>query len=176
MPEERDSRTYLVALKSDAASVLLEAFEAAHAGDRASAVAAKAQEAVSCVNPAAASRMTPILDAIRDFEDHDPDFALDDLLAELALGGGGRSPTAGAGIKLASLHKTKGLQWPVVYLLGMEEGHIPDYREEENPVREERRLCFVGVCRAEAVLVLTRVHAFRTFRKKPSRFLDELGL
>lgn len=176
VPEERDSRKYLLALKSDAASVLLEAFEAAHAGDRASAVAAKAQEAVSCVDPAAAARMTPILDAIRDFEDHDPDFALDDLLAELALGGGGRSPTAGAGIKLASLHKTKGLQWPVVYLLGMEEGHIPDYREEENPVREERRLCFVGVCRAEDVLVLTRIRAFRTFRKTPSRFLGELGL
>jgi DNA helicase-2/ATP-dependent DNA helicase PcrA len=175
-PDERDSREYLLALHSNAASVLLEVFEAAHAGEPASVVAAKAQGAVACVDPAAAAGITPILDAIKDFEDHDPDFALDDLLAELALGSGGRSPTAGGGIKLASLHKTKGLQWPVVYLLGMEEGHLPDYRDEDNPVREERRLCFVGVCRAEDVLVLTWIRAIRTYRKTPSRFLGELGL
>lgn len=175
-PEPRDSREYLLAMDNDAAAVLLETFETAHAGEPASAVAAKAQRAVACVDPAAAAGIAPIVNAIKDFEDHDPDFALDDLLAELALGGGGRSPTTGGGIKLASLHKTKGLQWPVVYLLGMEEGHLPDYREEENPIREERRLCFVGVCRAEDVLVLSRIRAIRTFRKKPSRFLSELGL
>ena len=175
-PDERDSREFLGALKGPAADFLHEAFDAAHAGQPGSTVAAKAREAVACVDPGAAADIEPILNAIRDFEDHDPDFSLDDLLAELALGSGGRPPTAGGGIKLASLHKTKGLQWPMVYLLGMEKGHLPDYREEENPIREERRLCFVGVCRAEDVLVLTRIRAVRTYRKTPSPFLGELGL
>ncbi len=175
-PEERESINFLSVLGGDAAGCLREAFDAAHSGEPPMAVAGKARAAIAVVDQGAADDIDPILDAIADFEAHDPEFSLDDLLSELALGGGGRPPTAGSGIKLATLHKTKGLQWPIVYLVGMEEGHLPDYREEENPLHEERRLCFVGVCRAEETLVLTRIRAVKTFSKKASPFLAELGM
>ena len=73
-------------------------------------------------------RLTPIVESVTDFEQHDAEFTVDDLLADLALGSGGRAPTQGGGVRVASLHKTKGLQWPTVFMLGLEDGHMPDYR------------------------------------------------
>lgn len=174
-PDERVSTEFLDGLTSPAVPFLSEAFDAAQAGAAASDVAAKAHEALACIDAAAAAEAEQILEAIADFEAHDPDFSLDDLLAELALGGGGRPPTSGSGIKVASLHKTKGLQWPVVYMIGMEQGLLPDYRTEENPLREERRLCFVGICRAEDVLVLSWIRAIGRHAKTPSCFIGEMG-
>lgn len=175
-PEERESIAFLDTFDGAAASQLREAFHAAHSGEPPIVVAGKARAAIASIDQEAAENIDPILEAIQDFEAHDAEFSLDDLLSELALGSGGRPPTAGSGIKLATLHKTKGLQWPVVYLIGMENGHLPDYRDDENPMHEERRLCFVGVCRAEEALILTRIRAIKTFPKKPSPFLAELGV
>ena len=99
------------------------------------------------------------------------------VLSELALGGVGLAPTAGGGVKVASLHRTKGLQWPRVYIVGLEQGMLPDYRTEtEAELSEERRACFVGVCRAETHLTLTRIRQFRGFRKPPSIFLKEMDI
>lgn len=177
VPESRDSIEFLEALDCQGASLLREAFDAAYAGESAIVVAEKARNAIASSDTQDALAIDPILDAIKDFERHDPEFSLEDLLAELALGGGGRPPTAGSGIKIATIHKTKGLQWPVVYMVGLEKGHLPHYKDEENPVHEERRLCFVGVCRAEDVLILTRVRVVRRrFSKPASLFLDEMGL
>jgi DNA helicase-2/ATP-dependent DNA helicase PcrA len=175
-PETRESIEFLNALSCQGADELREVFNAAYAGESALVVAAKARSAMAILDEEAASSIDPILDAIKDFEDHDPEFSLEDLLAELALGGGGRPPTSGSGIKLATVHKTKGLQWSIVYLVGLEKGHLPHYKEEENPIHEERRLCFVGICRAEDRLVLTRVRAVGRHRKPPSLFLEEMGL
>lgn len=76
-----------------------------------------------------------------------------------------------------SLHRTKGLQWPRVYIVGVEQGTLPDYRTEtEAALSEERRACFVGVCRAETHLTLTRIEQYRGFRKPPSIFLEEMGI
>jgi DNA helicase-2/ATP-dependent DNA helicase PcrA len=99
-------------------------------------------------------------------------YTLEHLLADLALKSGGRPPTEGGGVKVATLHATKGVQWPTVYLVGLEEGRLPDYRvtTAEQPA-EERRACFVGVCRAEDTLILTWSRRFRTMRQTPSRFL-----
>lgn len=174
-PEARDSIGFLQDLDSPAAASLRGAFDAAHAGGPSLEVAEAVLRAIHDVDEDSAEEVAPIVAAIGDFEAHDPEFALDDLLAELSLGSMGRAPTTGSGIKVASLHKTKGLQWPVVYMLGMEEGHLPDYREDENPLREERRLCFVGVCRAEDVLILSRIQTFGRHRRIPSRFIAELG-
>jgi len=111
------------------------------------------------------------------FEAHDPEYSLDHLLADLALGGKGGAPTAGGGVKLATIHRTKGLQWPHVYLIGLEQGHLPHYYSKtEEQVREERRLCFVGVCRAEDSLTITRIEEYRGYSKAPSPFLRELGI
>lgn len=176
IPEERESIAVLDTFDGVAAGQLREALDAAHSGESPIVVVSKVRAAIASVDQEIAEDIDPIVEAIQDFEAHDAEFSLDDLLSELALGSGGRPPTAGSGIKLATLHKTKGLQWPVVYLVGMENGHLPDYRDDENPMHEERRLCFVGVCRAEDVLILTRIRAIKTFQKKLSPFLAELGV
>ncbi|MGH2796573.1 MAG: 3'-5' exonuclease [Thermoleophilaceae bacterium] len=62
-------------------------------------------------------------------------------------------------------------------MLGLEEGKLPNYRaESEEAMREERRICFVGVCRAEEHLTLSRIEWYSVHRQKPSRFLTEMGL
>jgi DNA helicase-2/ATP-dependent DNA helicase PcrA len=110
------------------------------------------------------------------FELYDKDFSLEHLLSELALGSIGRAPTMGGGVKIASLHRTKGLQWKVVYLVGLEEGHHPDRRSvEDKDLFEERRLCFVGVSRAEERLVVTWSRTSSGYPRQPSRFLAEMG-
>jgi superfamily I DNA/RNA helicase len=99
------------------------------------------------------------------------------LLADLALGGKGGAPTEGGGVKLATIHRTKGLQWPHVYLVGLEQDSLPHYyARTDEQMREERRLCFVGVCRAEDSLTVTRIREYRGYQKAPSLFIAELGL
>jgi len=111
------------------------------------------------------------------FEAHDPEYSIDHLLSDLALGGKGGAPTEGGGVKLATIHRTKGLQWPHVYMIGLEADQLPFYRiETDEELREERRLCFVGTCRAEDSLTITRIESYRGHPKSPSLFLRELGL
>ena len=83
-------------------------------------------------------------------------------------------------VTLMTLHSAKGLEFPVVVLAGLEEGLFPHVRsiEEEAGIEEERRLCYVGMTRAQRRLVLTYTHqraAFGTARPSlPSRFLAEI--
>ncbi|MCI0408347.1 MAG: UvrD-helicase domain-containing protein [Acidobacteria bacterium] len=89
--------------------------------------------------------------------------------------------TRGAGgISLMTLHCAKGLEFPVVFLVGMEENLFPHAhsREELDDVEEERRLCYVGMTRAKERLLLTRAVSRRLFGRsqfnEPSRFLEEI--
>jgi len=174
---EDSTQRYLEGLAGNpVADELLRLRELAFDGGTPSQLAAQAQVAIAAADAAAAGRVQHLVDAVADFERYDSEFSVDDLLAELALGSGGRAPTEGGGVRIASLHKTKGLQWPIVYALGLEEGHMPDYRADEEDLPEERRTCFVGVCRAEDELILTFARRFRTHQRKPSRFLGELGV
>jgi DNA helicase-2/ATP-dependent DNA helicase PcrA len=83
-------------------------------------------------------------------------------------------------VKLLTIHASKGLEFPVVFLSGMAEEFLPHHRalDEVGGVEEERRLCYVGMTRAQRLLFLTRSRAIlmRDERKplKPSRFLEEL--
>ena len=127
--------------------------------------------------PRLAGDVGRLREAVVAFTEHDPNFSLEHLLTELALGAGGQAPTSGGGVKVATLHRTKGLQWPVVVVIGMEDGCLPDYRANNAPLlSEERRLCFVGVSRAEDELWLTRAQRTHGWRRMPSRFLAEMGL
>ncbi|HET8791384.1 MAG TPA: DNA helicase II, partial [Modicisalibacter sp.] len=83
-------------------------------------------------------------------------------------------------VQLMTLHSAKGLEFPVVFIAGVEEGLFPHKMSMEEPGRleEERRLCYVGVTRAMSKLYLTyaelrRLHGKETFQR-PSRFLREL--
>jgi DNA helicase II / ATP-dependent DNA helicase PcrA len=88
-------------------------------------------------------------------------------------------PDDGGLVTLMTLHTAKGLEFRAVFMIGMEEGIFPHSRSiEENTLEEERRLCYVGMTRAQERLTLT--HAMRRSlygrydANLPSRFLDEL--
>jgi superfamily I DNA/RNA helicase len=140
------------------------------------AVAEQARRAATASDPGAAAALARMVAAVADFQDYDPSFNLDDLLADLVLGAGGRPPTAGGGIKVATLHKTKGLEWPTVYMVGLEQGTMPYYKSSEEQVPDDRRVCFVGVCRAERELFLSYCERLYGYPKVPSQFLAEMEL
>ena len=83
-------------------------------------------------------------------------------------------------VVLMTLHSVKGLEFPVVFLCGLEEGVFPGFRSftEEGGIEEERRLCYVGITRAREKLYMTnakqRTLFGNTTYNKPSRFLDEI--
>ena len=82
-------------------------------------------------------------------------------------------------VTLMTLHAAKGLEFPVVAIIGMEDGMLPHERSlQEKTIEEERRLCFVGITRAMRVLLLTNARFRSVFGKSsatiPSRFLEEL--
>ncbi len=87
-----------------------------------------------------------------------------------------------ARVTLMTLHAAKGLEFPLVFLAGLEEGLFPHSRTLMNPeeLEEERRLCYVGMTRAMNTLVLTRAHYRRRYGNDspeasvPSRFLEEV--
>jgi DNA helicase-2/ATP-dependent DNA helicase PcrA len=79
-----------------------------------------------------------------------------------------------------TLHSAKGLEYPVVFLVGMEDGVFPHFRSLGDPdeLEEERRLCYVGITRARERLYLchawSRMLFGSTDYRAPSRFLDEI--
>jgi len=85
-----------------------------------------------------------------------------------------------APVLMMSLHAAKGLEFDTVFLVGMEEGLIPHMRAVQDPgqMEEERRLCYVGMTRAQNRLVLTRARERSYFGDRrltlPSRFLSEI--
>jgi DNA helicase-2/ATP-dependent DNA helicase PcrA len=125
------------------------------------------------------------------FDDRDPQQGLEDFLAEVALVSDVDAyDENGEGATLITLHMVKGLEFPVVFMVGMEEGLLPHQRaldeREENPslvgatteMAEERRLCYVGMTRAKDRLYLScafRRHLYgRSQPAFPSRFLTEI--
>jgi DNA helicase-2/ATP-dependent DNA helicase PcrA len=103
------------------------------------------------------------------------------FLAHAALESGeGQGASGQDCVQLMTLHSAKGLEFPVVFLVGMEDGLFPSQRsvEQEGRLEEERRLAYVGITRAREKLVLCyaesrRLHGMETLGR-PSRFLAEL--
>ena len=117
----------------------------------------------------------------RDFQDLSPDEGLMGFLERVALVSDvdNLDQTQDA-VTLTTLHQAKGLEFPVVFMVGMEEGLLPHARSLDDPaeMEEERRLCYVGMTRAEERLYLVR--AFRRMvmgggmPNMPSRFLRDI--
>jgi DNA helicase-2/ATP-dependent DNA helicase PcrA len=123
-----------------------------------------------------------LVSAARDYESRDPEASLGGFVDRLSLlsEADEESGTKNARVWLMSMHAAKGLEFPVVFIAGMEEGLFPHSRssEDEDELEEERRLFYVGMTRAESRLFLTSAARRRVFGEyqstEPSRFLDEV--
>lgn len=108
--------------------------------------------------------------------------SIDDFLEEAALLSSADSSADDNEVTLMTLHAAKGLEFPVVYMVGMEEGILPHARVyEAGPaeLEEERRLCYVGMTRAREELHLTYAYSRLTFGQRSyqpiSRFIADMG-
>jgi DNA helicase-2/ATP-dependent DNA helicase PcrA len=118
----------------------------------------------------------------REFEETVPDGSLADFLERVSLvADSDQVPDHDEGVvTLMTLHTAKGLEFPVVFLTGMEDGVFPHQRSlgETKELEEERRLAYVGITRAEKRLYLTRSTVRAAWGQPqywpPSRFLDEV--
>jgi len=124
-----------------------------------------------------------LISAARSFEQPPEDEALDPLtsfLAHAALEAGERQAGVGEDcVQLMTLHAAKGLEFPVVFLVGMENGLFPHQRAvDEGNLEEERRLCYVGLTRAQRQLYLSYAEVRRLHGAEqigaPSMFLREI--
>ncbi|MBW8851568.1 MAG: DNA helicase II [Xanthomonadales bacterium] len=116
--------------------------------------------------------------------DDEESAALTELVAFLAYAaleaGEGQTEAGEDGVQLMTLHSAKGLEFPLVFLVGVEEGLFPNNKsiEESGRLEEERRLAYVGITRARQKLVLTYAEARRLHGQDmyglPSRFLREI--
>ena len=122
--------------------------------------------------------------AARDFEPADEDREMPLLTAFLthaALEAGeGQADAFEDSVQLMTLHSAKGLEFPHVFIVGLEEGLFPHQRSSNDPesLEEERRLCYVGITRAMRKLVLTHAESRRLhgadYYPQASRFIREL--
>jgi DNA helicase-2/ATP-dependent DNA helicase PcrA len=125
--------------------------------------------------------LNELLNAALQFEEENDENSLQDFLSQAALTSDlDNLQEETSTVSLMTLHSAKGLEFPVVFLAGMEQGLLPHFRSIDDPLQleEERRLCYVGITRAQEQLFIS--HAQERFvwgsweRKLPSQFLDEL--
>lgn len=109
------------------------------------------------------------------------DLPLERFLQELELRSKEPAPVPEA-VTLTTVHGAKGREFDTVYLIGLAEDILPSYHsittESDNggaEIDEERRVCFVAITRARQRLILSRARRYRGWKKKPSRFLAEMG-
>ncbi len=124
-----------------------------------------------------------LVEAVSQFHDRNPEATLADFLEQVSL-------TQDADlvrdeedcVRLMTLHNAKGLEFPAVFMVGVEEAILPPERsvnDGESGVEEERRLCYVGITRSRQFLTLSCAARRRSFSgssswTRPSRFLDEI--
>jgi len=116
-----------------------------------------------------------------EFEANNEEQSLEDFLANVSLVADIDNMDEDSDyVVLMTLHSAKGLEFPVVFMVGMEEGIFPSYRSvtDEGELEEERRLCYVGITRAKQSLYLTNTFTRTLFGNtsynRMSRFLNEI--
>jgi DNA helicase-2/ATP-dependent DNA helicase PcrA len=122
-----------------------------------------------------------LVSAAREFMERSEDQSLQAFLDSVALIADIDELAEGTGaVTLMTLHSAKGLEFPVVFITGMEEGVFPHARAltDDEELEEERRLCYVGMTRAKDRLFLSAALSRRLYNTEafnlPSRFLDEV--
>jgi DNA helicase II / ATP-dependent DNA helicase PcrA len=122
-----------------------------------------------------------LVNATIQFQEENESPTLDTYLASTALSSDLDNLKEGVNaVSLMTLHASKGLEFPIVFLVGLEQGLFPSYRSLNDPlaVEEERRLCYVGITRAQELLYLSQARARRLYgTREPamrSQFIGEL--
>ncbi len=132
-----------------------------------------------CKDDASFQRRRANLDELSSWLEHARGSGPDSLAAQLTLLGHADRGEPGNAVRLMSMHAAKGLEFDYVFIVGVEDGTLPHEASlEEGRLDEERRLMYVGITRARAVLTLSYSRESRRWgeiqRLTPSRFLDEL--
>lgn len=142
---------------------------------------AQLEESTDPQDQARAENIGELLSVAKDFQDTNPTGTVEDFLEQVALVNDVDSfEQEESKVILMTLHAAKGLEFPIVFLGGLEEGLFPHSRTLMNPeeIEEERRLAYVGITRAEKELYIsnatTRTVFGRTSSYLPSRFIDEI--
>jgi len=126
--------------------------------------------------------LAELVSAAREYEGRGPESSINGFVDRLSLlsDTDEEAGSKNARVWMMTLHSAKGLEFPTVILAGLEEGLFPHSRssEDEEELEEERRLCYVGMTRARAKLVITGAARRRIFGEyqssEPSRFIDEI--
>ena len=144
-------------------------------GERGMARKENLEELVAACRQFSGETVMPVLDS-----DRAEMSILQEFLDQVALDAGDRQAAQGPSVQMMTLHSAKGLEFPLVFLGGMEEGLFPHRMSADEPGRmeEERRLAYVGITRAMRELYLTyaetrRLHGQDNYNR-PSRFLLEI--
>ena len=124
-----------------------------------------------------------LINAVIEYEHNEVEPSLSDYLENVALTADidtMETDDSTDMVTLMTLHSAKGLEFPFVFIVGMEEGYLPHQRslDTQAELEEERRLCYVGITRAMEQLYLLHASSRRTFREReyrtPSRFISEI--
>ena len=117
----------------------------------------------------------------KDYEENTPleEQSLINFLTDLSLVADIDEADTENGVTLMTMHSAKGLEFPIVFIMGMEESLFPHIRaiksEDDHEMQEERRICYVAITRAEEVLYITHATSRMLFGRPqsnmPSRFL-----
>jgi len=122
-----------------------------------------------------------LYNAVLQFQEDNEDSSLTAFLANASLASDlDNLEEESTSVSLMTLHSSKGLEFPVVFLVGLEQGLFPSYRSLDDPaaIEEERRLCYVGITRAQEQLFISYARERRLYGNRepasPSLFLAEL--
>jgi DNA helicase-2/ATP-dependent DNA helicase PcrA len=125
--------------------------------------------------------LAELISSAREFERRSPEGAtLADYLDSVSLATDAEAAAGGRGVTLSTLHAAKGLEFPSVFVVGLEEGYLPHGQsgEDEDELEEERRLLYVGMTRAKDELTLTlarrRLVYGKVMPRMESRFVAEI--
>ncbi len=125
--------------------------------------------------------ISELYNAVLQFQEENEDTSLDGFLANASLASDLDDLKEGQeAVSLMTLHSAKGLEFPVVFLVGLEQGLFPNFRSMDDPIalEEERRLCYVGITRAQEQLYISHARERRLYgNREPavrSQFLGEI--
>ncbi len=140
----------------------------------------KSQDSIEAQNRV--ENIEELINAVSQYEYDEPEPSLSDYLENVALIADIDTMETDSTdmVTLMTLHSAKGLEFPFVFIVGVEEGYLPHQRSisTESELEEERRLCYVGITRAMEQIYLSHARSRRTFReteyRTPSRFIAEI--